>query len=43
MASHIIDPGKAPLSLWRALAGGGAGVGLADPAWPRIETARKTV
>jgi histidine ammonia-lyase len=43
MASHIIDPGKAPLSLWRALACGGASVGLADSAWPRVESARKTV
>ena len=43
MARHIIDPGNAPLSLWRALAGADASVGLADSAWPRVEGARRTV
>jgi histidine ammonia-lyase len=43
MDSLTIDPGKAPLSLWRSLAGGGASVALADAAWPRVARARQMI
>jgi histidine ammonia-lyase len=43
MTSHIIEPGQAPLSLWRALAAGGASVALSPSAWPLVDRARKTV
>jgi histidine ammonia-lyase len=38
----IVDPGKAPLSLWRKVAAG-ATVELAAPAWARIEASRKMI
>jgi histidine ammonia-lyase len=38
-----LDPGKAPLSVWRAIAEGQRGLALADSAWPRIERARRIV
>ena len=38
-----LDPGKAPLSVWRAIAEGQSGLALADSAWPRIERSRQIV
>ncbi|HEY3778758.1 MAG TPA: histidine ammonia-lyase [Rhizomicrobium sp.] len=38
-----IDPGQAPLSLWRRVLEQPARVALADSAWPGIERARATV
>jgi len=35
-----IEPGKAPLSLWRRIAAGGIQVGLAEDAWPGIARSR---
>ena len=35
-----IEPGKAPLSLWRRIAAGGIQVGLAEAAWPGIVRSR---
>ena len=43
MTNLIIDPGKAPLSLWRALAEGQSGLTLSDTAWPRIARSRQIV
>src|ERR1700679_1307476 len=43
MDSLTIDPGKAPLSLWRRLAAGSASVALADSAWPRVARARQMI
>lgn len=43
MTSLTIDPGTAPLSLWRALAGADATVALSASAWPRVERARAIV
>lgn len=40
MTQFEIVPGKAPLSLWRKIAAGGAKVRLADAAWPAIDRAR---
>ncbi|HEY1631851.1 MAG TPA: histidine ammonia-lyase [Rhizomicrobium sp.] len=39
MTSLTVDPGKAPLSVWRKVAEG-ASVALAVPAWERIEASR---
>ncbi|MDE3117148.1 MAG: histidine ammonia-lyase [Pseudomonadota bacterium] len=35
-----IEPGKAPLSLWRRITAGGIKVGLCEDAWPAIARAR---
>ena len=43
MTTLIIDPGQAPLSLWRGVLQGTAPVALADRAWPDIERARHTL
>ena len=44
MSAHIIiEPGRAPLSLWRRVLEGPAQLALADGAWSGIERARATV
>jgi histidine ammonia-lyase len=43
MTTFIIDPGKAPLSLWRRLLEQSASVALADQAWPGIERSREVL
>ena len=43
MTALIIDPEKAPLSLWRRLLEQNETVALADRAWPNIERSRRTL
>jgi histidine ammonia-lyase len=43
MSEALIEPGKAPLSLWRRIAESDASVALADNAWPAIERSRATI
>jgi histidine ammonia-lyase len=43
MTNLTVDPGKAPLSVWRSIAEGRSGLALADSAWPRIERSRQIV
>ncbi|HEX4079575.1 MAG TPA: histidine ammonia-lyase [Rhizomicrobium sp.] len=43
MSTLEIDPGLAPLSLWRRILEQGDAVALAARAWPGIERARRTV
>ena len=38
-----IEPGKAPLSLWRRIAAGGIKLGLGEDAWPAIARARQGI
>jgi histidine ammonia-lyase len=43
MATLTIDPGHAPLSLWRQVLEQPATITLSDRAWPDIERARRTL
>ena len=43
MTQFTIDPGRAPLSLWRRVLEGPAPVALAAQAWPDIERSRHTL